>query len=113
MKRIAAIVFCLLVAVAPVLALVPTQAVPVADDCDACACESMACCSENSESDSSNQPAAPVKSGKRHLSPASPQAVLVELPAVVERDAGIGHAARDSFLSFAAPIYTWNCAYLI
>lgn len=113
MKRTLAIFFCLLIAVAPTLALVPSQSVAAADDCGTCPCESKACCAENSESDSPNKPAAPAKSGKRHLSPASQLTVAIELLSHVERGVGVGNPSHDSFKSSAAPIYTWNCAFLI
>jgi hypothetical protein len=113
MKRIAAIFFCLLIVVAPALALAPDAAVGVKDSCETCACETKTCCAGNSDSESPTQPAAPVTGGKRSLSPVSAPGASVDPPAVTELEVFFAQAVHDSSKSSAAPLYVWNCAYLI
>ncbi len=113
MKRIAAIFFCLLIVVAPALALVPDAAVGAKDACETCACEAKTCCAGNADSESPTQPAAPVTGGKRSLSPVSAPGASVDLPAAAELEVSFAQATHDSFKSSAAPLYVWNCAYLI
>ncbi len=113
MKRIVAIFFSLLIAVAPALALVPVSPADAPDACESCACEAMACCAESSDSESPEQPAAPFNGGKRQLSPALEQPASLGLALPGERNVAHGPAFSASLKSSAAPLYVWNCAYLI
>jgi hypothetical protein len=114
MKRIAAILACLLIAAAPSLSmaasLTKAEAVP---ECGGCDCGASACCAEGSDSAPVDQPAIPAGSSSQKLSAsllhaASAPIILPLLPAPI-------HAAADdlSSLSSKTPLYLRNCARLI
>jgi hypothetical protein len=115
MKRIAAILACLLIAAAPSLSmaasLTKVEAVPECGGC--CDCGASACCAEGSDSAPVDQPAVPAGSSSQQLSAsllhaASAPIVLPLLPAPI-------YAAADdlSSLSSKTPLYLRNCARLI
>ena len=66
MKRIAAILFSLLIAAAPVLAMAPAAMASPDADCGGCACEAMACCAEESVPSPQDQPAAPASGSSQY-----------------------------------------------
>jgi hypothetical protein len=102
MKRIAAILACLLIAAAPSLSmaasLTKAEAVPECGGC--CDCGASACCAEGSDSAPVDQPAVPAGSSSQQLS-----ASLLHAAAPI-------YAAADD-LSSKTPLYLRNCARLI
>ena len=114
MRRIAAILACLLIAVAPSLSmaasLTKAEAVP---ECGGCDCGATACCAEESDPAQSDQPAVPANSSIQQLSAATLHSASgpIDLPDLPVPNC---HAAVDSAaLSSLAPLYQRNCAYLI
>ncbi len=111
MKRIAAIAFSLLFAIAPVIAVCGPAPAPPSDEC-ACACENHACCAETPTAPAEDQPAAPVSGSERQLSPAPALVPTVALPS--PKISPISFSAPQSLAlkASAAPLFVWNCAYL-
>lgn len=114
MKRIAAILACLIIAAAPSLSmaasLTKAETVP---ECGGCDCGASACCAEESDSAPAEQPAVPAASSTQQLSAGlvQPAANPIVLPALPAPNFA---AARDSApLAFTAPLYVRNCAFLI
>jgi len=113
MKQIAAIIVCLLIAVAPALAIAPASQTATADECTSCACGANTCCAESNERESDEQPAAPAPVSKRLLSPATAQSDAVQLPELTQNDATFDRSMSDSRAIATASLFLRNCAFLI
>ena len=114
MRRIVAILACLLIAVAPSLSmaasLTKAEAVP---ECGGCDCGASACCVEESDPSQSHQPAVPASSSIQQLSTGALHSAADPI-ALPELPVPNSFAAVDSAdLSSLAPLYQRNCAYLI
>lgn len=114
MKRIAAILVSLLIAAAPTLSMAASPApIETTHGCGGCACNTSACCVEDSAPSPVEQPAVPASSSAQQLSASflHNNGNLIVLPMLPVPD--YAAASNSPSLSAASPFYLRNCAFLI